>query len=175
MVITFLAHLPLCLDVRIWPGGGVEVQDMAFWWQRRTFVFPLEQLLPSSNMPNQHSRLSASLQPTGQLHCGEKRQELKVANFVRNLFDLLLLPNTHAICSLARKAPREHGSGWFHHGGMEWVAGAFSNNYLSSRQFIESFPQYFRNNFFFLISRAVFSTIWCNTCMLSFLDCFHFI
>ena len=31
MVITFLAHPPLCLDVGIWPGVGVEVQDMAFW------------------------------------------------------------------------------------------------------------------------------------------------
>ena len=83
----------------------------------------MEQLLASSNMPKPHSRLSASLQTTGQLHCGEQRQEFKVPNFMHNLFDLILLPNTHTICYLAQKAPREHGSGWFHHGDMEWVAG----------------------------------------------------
>lgn len=64
-----------------------------------------------------HSRFSASLQPTGQLDYGKERQELEAADFVYNLSDLRLLPNTHTICSLAQKAQEREalvsGVGWW--------------------------------------------------------------
>lgn len=72
--------------------------------EKDTF-FSLEQVLTSSNMPNPHSRLSASLQLTGQLNCGEERRELEIADCACN-FLIFYFSQTHTILLFSSESPR---------------------------------------------------------------------